>query len=80
MIITSEKRSYVIGLKSKLYDRVTRECSEMSRADLQRYINDNFEKANALKSKTNSGAWRQGNMHHDKAKVAIIEMDKRRSS
>lgn len=79
MFLESPKRTYIINLDEKLANRVVAECTKMTGADLQKYIDENFKKATSLLSKRKPGAWVEGNMYKDKAKIGVIEMDKRKS-
>lgn len=77
MNLKSNKRTYQIFLEENLANRVIAHCSQLNSRDLQEYIDTNFKKANRLGSSNKSGAWAESRMFRDKAKIAIIEMDKR---
>ena len=78
MKLISKKRSYIIFMSEDLTNRTIAHCKTLSMEDLQTYIDENFKKANHLGKSRKSGAWYEGKMFKEKAKVAIIEMDKRR--
>jgi predicted transcriptional regulator len=78
MKLISKKRSYVIAMSEDLTMRTIAHCKTLSMEELQEYIDSNFRKANRLGHSRKSGAWYEGRMFKEKAKVAIIEMEKRR--
>ena len=78
MFLKSPKRTYIIELDEKLATRVIAKCKQMTDADLQKHIDSNFKKANFLGGKNKGGAWKEGRMYRDKAKIGILELDKRR--
>lgn len=61
-----------------LTNRTIEHCKQLSTDDLQTYIDENFKKASHLGNSRKPNAWYEGKLFKEKAKVAIIEMDKRR--
>ena len=78
MKLISKKRSYVIALGEDLVMKTIAHCKNLDMQGLQKYIDDNFAKATKLGRSRKSGAWTEARMSREKAKVAIIEMEKRR--
>lgn len=72
MIVRSSKRTYILGLPEKLFDRVNTHLQTLGPDELQRYIDENFAKASKLGGKNSQGAWAESRMYRDKAKLAII--------
>lgn len=70
--ISSKRRTYQINLPTKCYQRTLSHLLTLSSEELQDFIDKHFRKSSQLGSSNRSGAWAEGRLCRNKAKMAIV--------
>ena len=70
--VSSSRRTYHLDMTPKVYQRTMDHLFRLSPEGLQNFIDENFEKSSKLGTSRSSGAWGEGKLFRDKAKMAIV--------